>query len=501
MATNNRLKIIKKLDSGGMAEVFIGELVGAQDISKRVAVKRILPNLNRHQKFVDMFLDEARLAMKLSHANVVQTFDVGESGGTYYIVMEFIEGTSLKAIMSHVKDRGVQMPIGVAIYIIMEACKGLGYAHAAKDSLGNPLHIVHRDVSPPNILISREGEIKVVDFGLAKAASQLESTEPGVIKGKFSYLSPEAVMGLEVDSRADVFSLGIILFELLTGRRLFYGATDYETVQLVEKAYIPRASALNPDVPPALEQALAKALARDRDRRFQKASQFLDALNSVLFAYGLKVSDRDVAKLVKQTIGETAEEEDSTNTGFEFELETDGGGDLTGEMNFGGSRPAKAEKAGPEGTEDTRSWFSDMGLDDVFGDEGFSPEAEEVTVTEAEAPPTGSNSSFLSDDIIDEVLEGDESFEMEMELDEGSEPSMVRGEFSVSSQVAKNPADPSRMTSPPAAPPATMPVAPPPPAAPPPAAPPSAPSAAPPPASPSGQEAKKSWFSKFFGGD
>ncbi|MBU1537252.1 serine/threonine protein kinase, partial [Myxococcota bacterium] len=440
MANNNRLKIIRKLDAGGMAEVFIGEQVGAQGISKRVAVKRILPNLNRHQKFVDMFLDEARLAMKLSHANVVQTFDVGESGGTYYIVMEYIEGTSLKAITAHVKERGVQMPIGVAIYVIMEACKGLGYAHAAKDSMGNPLHLVHRDVSPPNILISREGEIKVVDFGLAKAASQLESTEPGVIKGKFSYLSPEAVMGLEVDSRADIFSLGIILFELLTGRRLFYGATDYETVQLVEKAYIPRASALNPDVPPALEQALAKALARDRDRRFQKASQFLDALNSVLFAYGLKVSDRDVAKLVKQTIGESTDEEESTNTGFEFELETDLGGDLTGELGFSGARATKSEgKHGPEGTEDTRSWFSDMGLDDVFGDDGFSLE-------EDEAPPQKSqpvaDDAFLSDEILDEVLEGDDDYEMEMEVDEvDDEPSMVRGEFSVTSTVSRNPAD------------------------------------------------------------
>jgi len=221
MPENNRLKIIRKLDAGGMAEVFIGEQIGARGISKRVAIKRILPNLNKHQKFVDMFLDEARLAMNLSHANVVQTFDVGNTGGANYIVMEFIDGTALKAIMNYLKERGEQMPIGVAIYIVMEAAKGLGYAHAAKDNNGNPLNLVHRDVSPPNLLISVEGEIKVVDFGLAKAASQLETTDPGVIKGKFSYLSPEAVMGLEVDARADIFSLGIILFELLTGRRLF----------------------------------------------------------------------------------------------------------------------------------------------------------------------------------------------------------------------------------------------------------------------------------------
>jgi serine/threonine protein kinase len=492
MAENNRLKIIKKLDAGGMAEVFIGELIGARGISKRVAVKRILPNLNKHQKFIDMFLDEARLAMALSHANVVQTFDVGDMGGAYYIVMEFIDGTSLKALIQDAKDEKKLLPIGVSIYMVMEAAKGLGYAHAAKDSAGQPLHLVHRDVSPPNILVSVEGEIKVVDFGLAKAASQLESTEPGVIKGKFSYLSPEAVMGLEVDSRADIFALGIILFELLTGRRLFYGATDYETVQLVEKAYVPRASALNPEVPPALEQALAKALARDRNKRFQKASQFIDALNSVLFAYGLKVNDRDVAKLVRKVKGGFEEDEDgSSSIGFDLNLETDIGAEFTGELSVPGPRAKVDRDPKDTGMEDTRSWFNDMGLDDMFDEGEFDLSENEK---QNEKTPEDETEDFLSDDMLEEVLEAgdDGAFEIEIDMDEDEqEESVVQGEFDVSSRVSRNPAlDPPPAVAPPPSSPSPLP----------PSAPPSTSPIPPPTLSPK-EPPKKGWFSKLFGGD
>jgi serine/threonine protein kinase len=410
---DNRLKIDKKLDAGGMAEVFIGRLIGAHDIAKRVAIKRILPHLSQHKKFVTMFLDEAKLAMNLSHANVVQTFEVGESNNTYYIVMEYIEGTSLRNILDTYKERRKSIDLGVAVYMVMEAAKGLHYAHQAKDAQGNPLNLVHRDVSPPNILVSKQGEIKVVDFGLAKAASQLEETEPGVIKGKFSYLAPETVMGLEIDARVDVFALGIILYELLTGRRLFYGADDMETIKLVEKCYIPRISALNPEIPLALENCLIKALARDRNRRYKSADEFLDDLNSVLFTYGLKVSSRDIAKVVNEVLADKVEEEKVESEEF-FDLNIDLDGDIETAENTTGTVKTENE------TEDPRDWLNDMGMDDMFSDlgEGDNPFGE--------APPSipgSSSNDELSDDLIEEVLEIE--IEPEIEIEEEISPPPV----------------------------------------------------------------------------
>lgn len=452
--SSDNLRLLKKLDAGGMAEVFLGELIGVEGISRRVAVKRILPHLSRHDKFVAMFLDEARLATKLSHANIVQTFEVGVKDNTYYLVMEFIEGTSLKLLMNHYKEKKQLLPMGVSIYIMMEAAKGLGYAHSAKDSNGERLNIVHRDISPPNILLSVQGEVKLVDFGLAKAASQLEDTEPGVIKGKFSYLSPEAVMGLELDQRADIFSLGIVLFELLTGKRLFYGATDLETVKLVEKCYIPRVSALNPDVPPALEKALYRALARDRDRRYPRAEDFMEDLNNVLFTYGLKVSHRDVARLVREVRGNAASDEDRKD---DFELSTDSF--FTGE--FAVTSPegrVPASKPRSDDTEDPRSWLQDMDLDLDNMDLSPVPTAEK---------PSQEEEIELSDEEIEEgVLE---------EIEENSrEHKMVSGELEpseIESEGIQLPVPPGSSDAP-----STL------------------------PEDPNDPKPKKGWFSKLFGG-
>jgi len=197
-----------------------------------------------------------------------------------------------------------RLDLARAIYIIMEICKGLGYAHDMTSPDGASLGIVHRDVSPPNVLLSKTGEVKLVDFGLAKAASQLEQTEPGVVKGKFSYLSPEAASGLQVDFRADIFSAGIIMFEMLTGRRLFYGETDYQTVELVRQARVPSLCALNPEVPTELDQIVQRSLARDPEHRFQHAYELQDSLAQFLFSRSLKVTSRDVAWLVRECSAE-----------------------------------------------------------------------------------------------------------------------------------------------------------------------------------------------------
>ncbi len=304
---DSRYRITERIAAGGMAEVFKGVAESLQGFRKNVAIKRVLPALTKNQKFITMFLDEARLSLFLQHANIVQVFDIGHADDTYFIVMEFVDGVDLKAIMEWRRRIGRRLTIGQTIYMIMEVCKGLAYAHdLVHPETGERLGIVHRDVSPANVLISKNGEIKLADFGLAKAASQVESTDPGVVKGKMSYLSPEAARGENVDQRADIFSVGILLYEMLTSKRLFYGDTDYQTVELVRNAKIPPIATQNPEVEPEFEEICRKALARRTEDRFQTATDLQDALAHYLFSRGLKMIQRDIAELVRACIEDQA---------------------------------------------------------------------------------------------------------------------------------------------------------------------------------------------------
>src|SRR6185369_17060013 len=234
-----RYRVLERLASGGMAEVFLAENAGIEGFKKRVAIKRVLPHLSEKKKFIQMFLDEARLSAHLSHSNVAQVFDVGVGDNVYFIVMEYVDGADLKAVIEFMKNSNRPFPVEAACFIAAKICEGLAYAHDLQGPEGQPLKIVHRDMSPPNVLISKYGEVKIVDFGLAKATSQLEKSEPGIIKGKFSYLSPEAATGNDVDQRTDIFAVGIILWEMLAGRRLFQGDNDFATVKLVQAAQVP----------------------------------------------------------------------------------------------------------------------------------------------------------------------------------------------------------------------------------------------------------------------
>ncbi len=310
MAEEQKYRIIRKLDVGGMAAVFLAESESIKGFKRRVAIKRILPHLTKNKRFVQMFLDEARLSLQLQHANIVSVFDIGKADNTFFIVMDFIDGANLKNVIDMTRKRGELIPMEQAIYIVREVCEGLAYAHDQRDmETGEPLGIVHRDVSPPNILISGRGEIKLTDFGLAKATSQLEQTDPGVVKGKFSYLSPEAASGTDLDNRADIFSAGIILWELLTGRRLFFGESDFHTVELVRQADVPPMSATNPDVPRELEEIVLRSLARDPKDRYQATPEFVEALTRFLFSHGMAVSRHDIARLIQKTISRQSEEE------------------------------------------------------------------------------------------------------------------------------------------------------------------------------------------------
>lgn len=296
----DRYRPLFKLDSGGMAEVYVAEAESMAGFKKKVAIKRILPGLLKDDRFVRMFLDEARLSLHLSHANIVSVFDIGKSSSTYFIVMEYVDGTNLKYVLQYLSRRRVTMPVHMTVWLVNEILKGLDYAHNLRDpETGRSFGVVHRDISPPNVLVSWNGEVKLTDFGLAKASTQLESTDPGVVKGKFSYLSPEAANGQEVDHRADLFAVGIIAYEMLTGRRLFLGESDYQTVEMVRKAEVPSMQAINPEVPVELEKIIRKALARDVALRYQSASDMADDLLGFLFSRSLKVSSRDLSELLE----------------------------------------------------------------------------------------------------------------------------------------------------------------------------------------------------------
>ncbi len=318
-------KPIFRIDAGGMAEVWVAEAVSVAGFKKKVAIKRILPGLLKDERFVRMFLDEARLSLHFNHANVVSVFDLGKSDETYFIVMEYVEGTTVKKLLEYSQQHNRRLSVPLVIWMLNEILKGLEYAHRLPDpETGVHLGIVHRDISPPNILISWNGEVKLTDFGLAKATTQLESTDPGVVKGKFAYLSPEAAFGKQVDGRTDVFAVGILAYEMLTMRRLFLGETDYQTVELIRKAEVPSIRAQNPDVPDELEQIILRSLARDPDQRYTTAAEFADDLLAFLFSHRLKVSARDLssvlAELKAAREAQEAQEADSGGTNLISQL-------------------------------------------------------------------------------------------------------------------------------------------------------------------------------------
>jgi len=315
-SVHQRYRIIEKIDAGGMAEIYRGAAVSLDGFEKQVAIKRILPSICTDQKFVAMFLDEARLSMQLQHANIVQIFDIGKADGTYFVVMELIEGPNLRRVMQRSLDRSKPLPVPLACYLIAEVAKALAYAHERTDPNGQALGIVHRDVSPPNVLLSRQGEIKLTDFGLAKAATHVQQTDAGVIKGKFAYLSPEVVDGRDADPRADVYSAGIILWELLCGRKLYAGKTDMETVELVRRSQVPAPSAIRPEVDEELERIVLKALARNPKRRYQSARALERAVVGHLFKHGMQVAESDVATYLREL------EEDATGDADVFDVVT-----------------------------------------------------------------------------------------------------------------------------------------------------------------------------------
>ncbi len=263
-----RYELIAPIGSGGMADVFLARLIGAEGFSRQLVVKRMRPELSARKDAVRMFLDEARICSSLFHPNLVQVFDLGQVEDTYFIAMEFVDGPHLGRLVRHLIRGGEKLPLVLCTYIVHGVALGLHHAHEAKDPhTGQGLGIVHRDISPHNILVSRFGDVKVVDFGVAKATGRKSETKSGVVKGKVFYMSPEQVLGDDIDRRSDIFSLGIVLFEIATGRRLFKQKSDLVSMQLITQEDAPSASAFNPDVDDELAGIIARSLRRNREER------------------------------------------------------------------------------------------------------------------------------------------------------------------------------------------------------------------------------------------
>ena len=304
MTDTQRYRVVERIAAGGMAEVYRGESAGIEGFRKKVAIKRVLPKLSQNREFIHMFLDEARLCAYLSHSKCVQVFDIGQAAGAHFIVMEFVDGADLQGVMEYLQRHEHQMPVEVACLITMHVCEGLAYAHDACDHLGQPLSIVHRDISPHNVLMTRHGEVKLVDFGLAKASSHLTADEEDVVKGKFGYLAPEVTLGKGADRRVDIFAAGILLWEMLAGRLLFKGETDLETFKQVQATVVPDMRQIRADVGDDLARVISKSLARDADQRYLQAGDFARDLAIVLDRLGKPVTYQDIAKLVVATAGE-----------------------------------------------------------------------------------------------------------------------------------------------------------------------------------------------------
>ncbi|MCX4245856.1 serine/threonine-protein kinase [Paraliomyxa miuraensis] len=301
--------LLERVSVGGMAEVYKAKEYGVEGFERTVAVKRILPHVAEDDEFIAMFKDEAKIAVQLNHGNIAQIYNLGNEQDSFYIALEYVAGRDLRAIFQRAQQMGQPMPVAQACYIIMKICEGLDYAHNKKDKYNRPLSIVHRDVSPPNILVSFEGEVKLIDFGVAKAAGRASRTQAGILKGKFGYMSPEQVRGMPLDRRSDVFSVGVVLFEILVGQRLFQAETDFATLEKVRAVDVPRPTQVNPNIPKPLENIIFKALTREPEQRYQSAIELHDELQAFMFAQGLFYSRKDLAAWMRENYHREIEQE------------------------------------------------------------------------------------------------------------------------------------------------------------------------------------------------
>lgn len=289
-----RYEVQRRLAFGGMAEVFLARETTTVGATRLVAIKRMLPHLGEDAQFASMFLDESRVALQLQHPHICTCYEVGRDDDSPFLVMEYIDGRSLAKVVELAASAGGLAP-EIAVRIIAQAAEGLHYAHRARDANGEPLNVVHRDVSPSNIMIGRTGQVKMLDFGVAKARSHATKTRPGMIKGKFAYMAPEQCRGQTVDARADVFALGLCLYEALTGRALYVRETEFATITALLDEPPPSIRAIDPRLPQQLDQIVQMALAKQPDARFASALDLQMALEAWLATTGTFVNAARIA--------------------------------------------------------------------------------------------------------------------------------------------------------------------------------------------------------------
>ena len=334
--TFGRYELLKRLAGGGMGEVYLARQSGIDGFSKLLVIKTLLPHLCEDEEFITMFKDEARVTAQLIHPNICQVFEFEQVGGVYYMAMEYLRGEDLRRLWKACEQKGTPLRVPLICRVIADAAAGLDFAHSLRNAQGEPYNIVHRDISPQNILVTFEGGVKVIDFGVAKAAGRAQHTRTGALKGKYSYMSPEQVAGAEVDGRSDIFALGIVLHELLTGRRLFKADSDVQTLARVRECNVAPPSRLNPQLPPGLDAIVLKSLAKNPDERYSTAQEFRLALEDWLIQGRMSASSAHLAEFLKSIYAERLDKEARL-------------GPLMGDPGFTGPAPGATPTDSPGG--------------------------------------------------------------------------------------------------------------------------------------------------------
>ena len=292
--------LLERVSVGGMAEVFKAKQFGSEGYERLLAIKRILPSMAQDSDFISMFIDEAKICGQLNHPNICQIYELGRVEESHFIAMEFVWGKDVLQMQNRFRRMRKTMKPEMAAFVAARMCEGLDHAHKKRDATGKSLNIIHRDISPQNVLVSYDGDVKVIDFGIAKAASRSSKTQAGVLKGKFGYMSPEQVRGLPLDQRSDIFAIGTILYEMLSADRLFIGDSDFETLEKVRNVDVPPPSKVNPEVPPALEAIIMKALHRDVENRYQWAGDMLADLQTFSLRYDPPFTNKQLGEWMRE---------------------------------------------------------------------------------------------------------------------------------------------------------------------------------------------------------
>ncbi len=296
-STFGRYTLVERLATGGMAEVFRAKILSTHGFEKLLVIKRILPHLAADRTFVSMFIDEGKLTAQLVHPKIVQVTDFGEVAGQYFIALEFVDGFDALALLRTSAQRQVRLPVPICTFVTMEVLDALDYAHNAKDVEGKPMRIVHRDISPSNVFISHRGDVKLGDFGIAHAQERESKTQAGTLKGKYGYMSPEQVVGSSLDGRSDIFAVGIVLAEMLMGRRLFTAPNDLDVLLMVRDGRLDRLDKYCKDLPPELDDILRRSLKKRVSDRYQTAGEFRDALADLMFKMGFRIGPSDLGRM------------------------------------------------------------------------------------------------------------------------------------------------------------------------------------------------------------